>query len=317
MGEHGLERRNAGDAQPGEQRDLEPAAVLIGTLEVEVGGVAEFAFAEHGVPRRTRFEPHVEDVVALLERWVFRLEIPGAFRGQIGVFRCVVRSEKFRGRQLEPRVRAFGAHDICDGARDRSGHEALAVGSEKARDSQAPGALAADAPVGAGLEHAAHAVAAPFGNKRDVLRRCIERRLAERFGRCAGRRCETAFDTDEPLLGAAEDDGSLAAPIVRVAVRELVAVEEMAAVAEVIGDFLVRVPDGLAGQPLRNGRVVLAVVRDGAIHGKAFALSGLEILGAVAGRGVHESGAVFERDVFRAHEREDRIVLRAACIERG
>jgi hypothetical protein len=41
--------------------------VLVGALEVEVAREAEPALAHDGVPRRARLEPHVEDVVHLLE----------------------------------------------------------------------------------------------------------------------------------------------------------------------------------------------------------------------------------------------------------
>ena len=41
MGEHAFVGGMAVDGHGGEQRALEPAAVLIGSLEVEVGGVAE------------------------------------------------------------------------------------------------------------------------------------------------------------------------------------------------------------------------------------------------------------------------------------
>jgi hypothetical protein len=48
-----------------QQRQLEPAAVLVGALHVEVGGEVQVALGvpEDGVPRAAALEPDVEDVL--------------------------------------------------------------------------------------------------------------------------------------------------------------------------------------------------------------------------------------------------------------
>src|SRR6185436_12952368 len=82
------------------------------------------------------------------------------------------------------------------------------------------------------------------------------------------------IDADEPLLGAAKDDGRLAAPVVRIAVRELVVVEKMAAVAQRLDDKLVGLPDVDAAEERGDGVVVRAGTLHGTISGKATRLAG-------------------------------------------
>ena len=63
VGQQRLEGRSTACSQRREQRGLKPAAMLIGALQVEVRRIAEFAFAQHGVPGGAALEPYVEDVV--------------------------------------------------------------------------------------------------------------------------------------------------------------------------------------------------------------------------------------------------------------
>ena len=97
--------------------------------------------------------------------------------------------------------------------------------------------------------------------------------------------------------------GVLRSPVVRVAVRELVVVEQVAAIAQVLGHRLVRVPDRHAAQPLGHGVVEGAVVAHRAVDLQPLAQAGRVVLGAVAGRGVHEPGAVLERHVVGGDDR--------------
>ncbi len=149
VGEDGVVGRATGRAQADEQRGLEPAAVLVGALEVEVDGEGGFAetVAQGGVPRRAGLEPDIEDVARLLER----VEVDVLRR--IGVGAQVVVREEFARRHLEPRVAALLAEQLRDGAHGRGGEErgGLAAGVllEERGDGETPRALARDAPVGA------------------------------------------------------------------------------------------------------------------------------------------------------------------------
>src|SRR6185437_4840501 len=52
-----------------EQRRVEPAAMLVGSFNVKIGGEAELRVGlKHGGPARAGVEPHVEDVHLLAEQ---------------------------------------------------------------------------------------------------------------------------------------------------------------------------------------------------------------------------------------------------------
>ncbi len=280
--------------------------MLVGPFEIEVAGIALASFPHHGVPRRARFEPHVEDVAALLEVREGGAAVEAILErlGQVRVGLGVVRGQEVGGGQGEPRVGTLAADDLHDGPHARGRHERLAVGGLEGGDGKAPGALAGDAPVGTRLEHAAETVAAPFRDEGDAFASGVEAALAEVLGLFAGNG-EGAVDADEPLLCAAEDGGGLAAPVVRVAVGEGEVVEEVARLAEVLGDELVGLPDVLAAEPRGNGGVVGAVGLHGAVDGHVLAQPRHVVFLAVSRRGVHQSGAVLERHVVGADDSED------------
>ena len=239
------------------------------------------AFAQHRVPRRAGFEPHVEGVAAFGE---------GGF---IQAFFFVAR-QQVGGLHVEPGVAALLGDHVGHGPHAVGVEQRGAVGFEKRGDGQAPAALAADAPVGSGFEHAAHAVLAPSGDEVDLVFGGVLRRFAH--GRiAAGQRFVYPH---KPLLGGAEDDGLFAAPVVRVAVHEGVVVEQVPAVTQVLDHGAVGLPDVLAAQPFGHGVVEGAVGPHGAVHVQPFAQAGLVVVGAVTGGGVHQPGAVFEGDVF-------------------
>src|SRR6185436_19033627 len=60
-------RRPALHADPGEQRRVEPAAVLVGALEVEIDVLVLGVARRHRQPRHAGLEPHVDDVLLALE----------------------------------------------------------------------------------------------------------------------------------------------------------------------------------------------------------------------------------------------------------
>src|SRR3981189_3063018 len=69
------------DGYGGEQRGVEPAAMLVAAFGVEVGGGVEFGFeVEDGVPACAGFEPDVEYVHLLAELFVAAGGAGGSFR---------------------------------------------------------------------------------------------------------------------------------------------------------------------------------------------------------------------------------------------
>ena len=163
------ERRAAPRAQADEQRALEPAAVLIAALEVEVGRPRQLrAERQHRLVARTRVEPHVEDVA-------LPLELRAAAR----------RARQSVGDELldRPFVPGVGAVDVEDpgGALDerRRQERLAALRAVDRRDRHAPGPLPRDAPVGTVRDHVRRGARGPRPAAiRRRARRCRARRRA-------------------------------------------------------------------------------------------------------------------------------------------
>ena len=147
MGEHALVGGMAMDGHGGEQRALEPAAVLIGSFEVKIGGVAErVSLARHGSPAGSGVEPHVHGV--------------GAFAPLIGLV-GVGRWQQSRFVVLPPNVAAVGGDQSLDMAQGVGVEQHLVIAAViEHRDRYSPGALAGDAPVPPLLHHRFDSVAA-------------------------------------------------------------------------------------------------------------------------------------------------------------
>ncbi len=161
---------------------------------------------------------------------------------------------------------------------------ALAVEGD---DRHAPHPLARQAPVGAVLDHAADAVAAPVRHPGGVVD--LGQRALAQLG---------VVDRDEPLRGGAEQDRPLAPPAVGVAVAQRLArlVEQVAGLVQVFDDVGVGVPR-LAAGPARHLVGELAGVVERRVRLEPVVHAGDVVLGAVAGRGVDQPGALLEGDV--------------------
>ncbi len=108
--EGGLPRRTEG----GKQGQLEPSTVLIGAFEVEVSGITDLAFAQDGVPRRTRLKPDIEDIVGEAK---IGESVATAFFGPCGGFGIlggVVIGEDIGRVGFEPDIGAFLSEGTCD-----------------------------------------------------------------------------------------------------------------------------------------------------------------------------------------------------------
>src|SRR5205823_629331 len=116
--------------------------------------------------------------------------------------------EQFLDRPGEPGVGPLGAEPLAEVA-DGLGREPLGVagGATEGRDRDAPGPLAADAPVGAERHHGLDPRLAPRGQPVDLADR-LEGPPAQ----------VVVVHTDEPLLGGPEDHRLLAPPAMGIAV---------------------------------------------------------------------------------------------------
>ena len=298
--EQGVERRLTGRAEAAEHRKLEPAAVLVGPFEVEVGRPAQVrVVAEDAPPTAAALEPDVEDVALLAE---VAVEAGGA----------VEVAEQLPRLIGKPGIAAAFGEALADRAHALRRQQRLAAVVVEHRDRQAPRALPADAPVGAVLQHRTQPLLAPLRVERDFIKRG-ERPLPQRQRFAVD--LVRLVERDEPLLGGAEDDRRFAAPVVRVAVRVIGFLEEHAEFVELLGDDVVGFPDGEAGQPVRDGGVEAAVRLDGAVDVEADLPAELVVLVAVAGCGVDEAGAVLGRDVIRGPDLPDPLDERVPVFE--
>ena len=144
----------------------------------------------------------------------------------------------------------------------------------------------------------------------------VERRLAQRARAPCRLRPDrrVAVHPDEPLRRREEDDRVVAAPAVRVLMRERLAVPEPAALLERLLDLRVRVEHALAAEEL-DGVEEVARRPDRRVDLEAVLHAGVEVVGAVARRRVHRAGAGVERDVVAEHA--ERVARRTADAGSG
>ena len=306
VGEHGLVGRAAVRDHAGPERGLEPAAVLVAALEVQIGRPLRGALLalERGGVGGAGVDPDVERVATAGEL------VGGGPAGGKGDA-----LEKLGGCGVVPEVGAAFGDLGGDGADDAGVEVGVLLLVVDRRDRHAPGALAADAPVGAGLDGAADALLAGLRHPRDVAD------FGEGFGARGGAGGHRLVERDEPLVDGAEDDRGLRAPAVRIAVLEILGLHERAERLELLDDVEVRRRgplllqhlDGLEGGEAdevgRHATVVdvAAVVADRAVDLELVAQAGLVVVLAVAGRGVDAAGAAVGRHVVGEHDRRGAI----------
>ena len=298
VGEHLAVRRVAAHRNAGQQRRLEPAAVLIAALKVHVRRPYAGGVEQHGGDvGAAGIEPAVERVGLL---------------GEAGAAAAVRADEAVREEILrlgvKPDVRAVLAEeagDLLNGLRRADG--LAAVGAVEHRDGQTPAALAGDAPVGALADHGEHAVVAPAGMP-DHLVRGGAGVVLERIDRA------------EPLRRGAEDDGLVAAPAVRVAVDDVLARKEHAALAHILENDRVGFL-GLHAGVFAGVVGVAALVVHGDDHVHAVAAAGLVVVRAEAGRRVDAARAGVHRDILGVEQagrfRQERVIGEHVLKERA
>ena len=211
MGQHTTIGRTTFGAASLQHRAVEPAAVLVGTLEVQVrdaiGGPVGTVTQHEGVGR-TGVEPHVKDVEHLLV--VVRVH-------------HIAKEALFRA-LFVPRIRAFGLKGFVDTRVDLFVAEQevfvlrLRADFGKAGQRDAPSALAGQNPIRACFDHRIQAVAAclrgPFYQLVDAGQSAITDGFAVGVLTVAN----LAINRREPLGRVAVDDRRFGTPRVRVAV---------------------------------------------------------------------------------------------------
>ena len=154
-------RALAEGAHGGQQRGLEPAAVLVQALQIHGGGPEALVLLHGGEVGGTGVEPAVQGIGLL---------------GEAGFGTAVGAGEALRQDLLrllgEPGVGAFGGEELGDGVDGLIGADGLAaVLAVEHGNGQAPLALAGDAPVVALSDHGLHPVNAPAGHPAHIVAR--------------------------------------------------------------------------------------------------------------------------------------------------
>ena len=293
MGQHLFERGPTIDRHRGKQTALEPAPVLIGTLQIQIGRIIEpragdrparHQAPQHPRPGGARIKPHIHGVGALAPL----VGLAGPPGGQ-----------QVHLTALPPHIRSMLGHQRLNVAQTGFIQQHLAgLAVIKHRDRHAPGALARDAPIAPVLHHRLDAIATAGGHPAHLLNR--------RQGLLAKRR-----HRGEPLLGGTENRRFTGAPVVGIPV--LVAL---------FGQQHPRIPqgrdDGAIGilehiQPGERPRLRRqdAVLIHRTQHRQTVLAPGVEIIDAMAGGGVHQARARLHRDVIAPHQH------RRGAIEQG
>ena len=297
VGQAGLEGRAVSGCADGDQQArLEPAAVLIRALDIDVGGPVRGVVAlQEGDVGRAGVKPAVERVAFLVEGLAAAVRADEALRDQL--HRVLLKPDI--GAVIQEQLGDVGVGLlVADGL--------AAVLAVEDGDRQTPAALAGDAPVVALADHRDHAVLAPGGEPAHVLTGGNGFVLEGVHGA-------------EPLRGSPEDDGALAAPAVGIGVDDVLGGKEHTA-------FLhVRQNDGVGLVGLHPG-VLAGVVGVAAqiVHGddelQTVAHTGQVVLRAEAGGGVDAARAGVHRDVVRVDQQRglgQEGVVRQHILEEG
>ena len=218
VGDDLLKGRRLPGGYAGEQRGLEPASVLVGTLQVHICRPLQIrALFKHRGMAGAGVEPHIHNVAFFVKALLC---------AAVGAL-IILRQEIFR-LVGEPGVRAFLTKDLRYPQHQIFIHDLLAaVFTIKYGNGHTPLTLTGDAPIGALLDHGLHTVLAPgriplhiLGGSHSSLLKIIYRA--------------------EPLRGGAENDGLMATPAMGILVDDLFQRKQSA-------DFFQMLRNGLVG----------------------------------------------------------------------
>ena len=189
-------RQAAGDS--GQQRRLEPAAILVSTLQIEVSRPAQFrTLFQNAKVGGTGVKPYIQNILFL-------------FEGMTAAFRAgeAFRQEVIRSMQVPGIGTFFSEHLSNCFNRGLVDNRLAAVFAVKDRNRNAPSSLTGDAPVISVTDHRGNPVTAPFGNPLYIVD-CLDSVFLD----CVNR--------TEPLFGCTEHNRLFAAPAVRILVDDV------------------------------------------------------------------------------------------------
>ena len=221
---------------------MEPAAVLVGAFQVQVGrelqlgpvraGAARLALrpAHHGLMRRAGIEPHVERILDLDVLLRLRAQQNLRIQGLPGFDAALLHPLGHLFEQIQG-VRMQRAGFFVD----EKGH------------GHAPLALARQGPVGAVGDHAVQARLAPVRVEARVVD-ATQGGRAQGFGGRHAVEARRLVHAGEPLRAGAIDDGRLVAPAVHVTVHVVFAVEQGACFRDFLHDLGIGLPDHHAAE---------------------------------------------------------------------
>ncbi|MPM45539.1 hypothetical protein SDC9_92227 [bioreactor metagenome] len=274
-----LKRRAPAQSAHGhQQRGLEPAAILVQPLQIHSGGPEALIPLHGGKVGGAGVEPPVQRILLLVKA----LGGPAVGAGKPG-------GQQLRRVLGKPGVGAFLFKNSGNGLDGfLRGNRLSAVLAVYHRDGQAPFALAGDAPVVALPHHGLDALQTPLGDPAHLL---------------AGRKCLflKGVHRAEPLGGGPENDGSLAAPAVRIAVHDVLPGKEGAALLHVRQNHGVGFL-GLHPGVLSGIICVAALIVYGHHHVHAIPAAGFIVVRAKAGSGVDAAGAGVHGDIVRQQQ---------------
>ena len=264
-------------ANSGQQACLEPATVLVKTLDIHITGPEALRLLHGSEVGGAGVEPAVQ-------RIFFLGEVDAAAVGAL-----VAAGQDLLCGFLIPCVAALRAEQVADSLNGGIIADRLAaILAVEHGDGQTPAALTGNAPVGALAHHGLDAVLAPCGQPADIL------------GGLHGSVLE-CVNGAEPLGSCAEDDGALAAPAVGIGVNDLLTCKQRTVVLHILQNDGV----GLVGfqtcvLPCIIG--VAAAVVDRHHHLHTVAQAGLIVVRAEAGSGVDAAGTAVHRDILSQNQ---------------
>ena len=290
MGADSLIRCSALVYHRGKQRGLEPAAVLIGTFQIQVSRPLEAVILFHY--RRVRnaaVEPNIHDVIFF-----------GEFLA--AAFTLYFRREEFRQILCPPCIGAFLAEQCCNivncGIVDNRLFAVLAVNN---RNRNAPGTLTGNTPVTPVTNHALDTVFAPFRNPANVFN-CLDCLILKAVYRA------------EPLFSSTVDNRLMAAPAVRILVDNFFCCQHCADFCQLccngtvcfIGIHAFKFAGFLCLAALcvhadQNANIVIV-------------LADFKVLYAIARCCMYTTGTAFQRNVIAHNNRRKSVIERMLCL---
>ena len=210
MSQYGFIRSTACNSNRGQQRGLEPAAMLVTAFEVHSNRPGKLrTLCSNSHVRGTAIEPYVHDVGFLMEVLAAAFRADSAFRQQLF------------SSMSPPCVTALFFEPVSNGVNSSLVNQMLAaVVAVEYRDRYAPYALTADAPVMTVANHVMNTLLAPGRNPLNIV---------DRF-QCV---ITEAVDRSEPLRGCAENNRVFAAPAVCILVLDVLFTQQAVQLSQI------------------------------------------------------------------------------------